>query len=194
MPISADPKHIELIIEKCLDYYDSGLKAGAMDICTRLMALEDIPMHSPDHHFLLPAAMLTAAHISEGSARSKLISDLGKAKERSKDIPGGICGLNGCCGAGIAAGIFTSIWLGATPLSKESWATANRMTAAALASISSVDGPRCCKRDCYLALQGLIPVIKELTEVDLGRTSTYCGFYNRSRECKKELCPFYHGQ
>lgn len=193
MPICAEPRQLDIIQQQCAAFFDSGLNTGAMDICTRLMALEDIPMHSPAHHFLIPAAMLTAAHISAASPRDKFLSDLKKARERSKDIPGGICGLCGCCGAGIAAGIFVSIWLGATPLSKGSWAAAHRATAAALAAIGSVDGPRCCKRDCYLGLKGAIPVIKEITGVDLGHTETYCAYHGLSRECKKDECPFYPG-
>ncbi len=194
MPLTPDSKHLDMVQDQCIALFDAGLELGAMELCARLMAMDGIPMHNPIHHFLLPAAMLTAANMRCGSPREKMIGDLAKARERSKDIPGGICGNNGCCGAAVAAGTFTSIWLNATPLSKGSWATANRITARALDSIASVDGPRCCKRNCFLALRGAIPVIRELLDVDLGSTDMSCAFHALSRECKKELCPFYPGE
>ncbi len=194
MPLTPDIKDLDMVQNKCMELFDNGEKLGAVEICTRLMAMDGIPMHNPVHHFLLPAAMLTAANLISGSSREKMEKDLTKARERCKDIPGGICGNNGCCGAGVAAGTFASIWLGASPLSKESWGIANLITARALESVASLGGPRCCKRCCYLSLRGSIPAIRELIGLDLGSTEAVCNFHALSRECKKEDCPFYPGE
>ena len=191
MPLLPDNGHMDLLRDACLTLFDEGEALGAMEIAARLMEAGELPMHCPYHHFLVPAALLTAAHIRNGNSREKLAADLNKARERSKDIPGGICGLNGCCGAAIGAGIFASIWRGTNPMSKGDWAAANRITGRALMAIGSVDGPRCCKRVCFLSLREAIPAIYEELGVDLGGTEMVCVHFSRSRECKKEACPFY---
>lgn len=38
------------------------------------------------------------------------------------------------------------------PLAKEAWGLSNQMTARALDAIGKNGGPRCCKRDSYLAI------------------------------------------
>ena len=73
---------------------------------------------------------------------------------RGKAVPGGVCGFWGACGAGISAGMFISIISGATPLKNEPWGLANKMTSKALDAIGSIGGPRCCKRDSYMAKIG----------------------------------------
>lgn len=187
MPLLPDTNEMNLIQAACMSLFDEGESLGAMDICGHLMALEQLPVHCPSHHFLLPAALLTSAHIRSVSPREKLASDLAKARDRSKDIPGGICGNHGCCGAAIGAGIFASIWRGTNPLHKEDWASGARITASALESIGSVDGPRC----CFLSLRAAIPAIRREMQLDLGDTNMVCAHFSRSRECKKEACPFY---
>ena len=191
MPITPDSKDLDIVQDKCIEIFDASSSANVGEICAELMSIEGMPMHNPVHHYLLPAAMLTAANINSSSPREKLISDLAKARERCKDIPGGICGFNGCCGAGVSAGTFASVWLNASPLSKSAWSIANRITAEALMAVASVEGPRCCKRVCFLSLKASVPLIKELLDVDLGSPDFVCSFSHISRECKKELCPFY---
>ena len=71
---------------------------------------------------------------------------------RGKAVPGGVCGFWGACGVGISAGVFISIISGATPLKNEPWGLANKMTSKALDAIGSIGGPRCCKRDSYMAI------------------------------------------
>ena len=66
---------------------------------------------------------------------------------RGGEVPGGACGFWGACGAGISTGMFMSIITGSTPLQTDAWGLSNQMTAAALAKIGEVGGPRCCKRD-----------------------------------------------
>ena len=79
---------------------------------------------------------------------------------RGKAVPGGTCGFWGACGAGISAGMFVSILSGATPLTEESWGLSNQMTSKALEAISRTDGPRCCKRDSYLAILAAVDFVK----------------------------------
>jgi len=55
--------------------------------------------------------------------------------------------------AAVGTGIFISLVTGATPLSRKAWRACNLMTARSLMSIASLGGPRCCKRDSYLAIR-----------------------------------------
>ena len=92
----------------------------------------------------------------------------------------------------MSAGIFASVWQGTTPMSKTGWASANEITARALDSISSADGPRCCKRVTYLALSAAVPAARELLGVDAGEFSTpVCHYFKQNRECLKIKCPFF---
>jgi len=194
MPGLPDKNHMKLVEDECLRLFDSGEKISALQLADALMKLPELPMHCPYHHFLVPAALLTSAHMFAESSRDELARDLGKAVERSKDIPGGICGLNGCCGAGIGAGIFASIWQKTSPTSKSGWAACNAMTAASLSSIASVEGPRCCKRVTYLSISAASAAAREMLGVELGEPAEIkCSHYYKSRECRGFACPYFPG-
>lgn len=194
MPGLPDKNHMKLVEDECLRLFDEGKKLGALQLADELMKLPELPMHSPYTHFLVPAALLTAAHMFAESSRDELVRDLAKAAERSKDIPGGICGLNGCCGAGIGAGIFASIWQKTSPTSKSGWAACNAMTADSLAAIAGVEGPRCCKRVTYLSITAAMSSAKERLGVDLGELGDVkCSHHYKSRDCRGFACPYFPG-
>ena len=85
-----------------------------------LMQNPHVPMHGPEHHFLVPAMLLAAYYntIGEPYRKSRV---LGLARERSGLVKGGSCGLLGDCGAAVGTGIFIPIITGATPLSLDEW-------------------------------------------------------------------------
>lgn len=195
MPMLPDPGQMDLIEQACLSMADEGTPRSAFDIVQMLMDLPDLPMHCPYHHFLIPAALLTAAQLSTGGGRAQLSPQLKKARERAGIIPGGFCGQFGACGAALGAGIFCCIWLKTDPHSKSGWAVGNELTARCLSAIATVEGPRCCKRVTYLTLQAAIPAIREMLSLDLGTVPTIsCHHHDRSRDCRKEACPFYPGE
>lgn len=193
MPLLPDMSQMEQIEARCLELMAQGNPLSAVETAEQLMALPGLPMHCPYHHFLLPAALLTAARLRTGGTVEQLEKDLKTAKERAGSVPGGFCGQYGCCGAAIGAGIFASVWQGTSPLSKHGWADGNRLTARCLEEIATVEGPRCCKRVTYLALRAAIPAIRELLGVDLGEfPQVRCVYHENNRECRKEACPFFH--
>ena len=192
MAMLPDPQRMELIRQTCLSIYDVGQPRSAFDIAQALMDLPELPMHCPYHHYLIPAALLTAAQLSTGGERETLEKQLDKARERAGIILGGFCGQFGACGAAIGCGIFTCIWQKTDPHSKSGWANDNEMTARCLSSIATVEGPRCCKRVTYLALRAALPAAQELLGVDLGSMPSFtCHHHARSRDCRHEACPFY---
>lgn len=84
---------------------------GPLEIAHEMMAHKLIPMHGPEHHYLIVAALLAAYKNSGG--RLDLAESLLEARRRSRKVPGGICGFWGCCGAAVGSGIFISLILGA---------------------------------------------------------------------------------
>lgn len=180
------------MIALCLAAFDRGGPAAPLDLLEAMMSLPGVEMHTPEHHFMVPAALLTAAHSVSGRDRSALERDLNAALTRSKRVPGGSCGDCGCCGAAVGAGIFVALWLKTNPKSTVRWADANRFTAWCLEYIATVDGPRCCKRVSYLAIEAAVPLAKEVLGVDLGqRPRPACTRFARNAECLRTACPYF---
>ena len=176
---------IDAIFELC----QKENSTNPVAILEKMMDLSFCHMHGPEHHVMVGAALLTAYHNAGGEI------DLPKALlemyHRGSQVPGGTCGFWGACGAGVSTGIYLSIVTQATPLEEGSWGLSNQMTAKALAQIGKINGPRCCKRDAYLAM---IEAIK-LTEAQLGirleRTPIQCTRSDRNNQCIRTRCPFY---
>lgn len=192
MAVLPDAEQMEQIAVCCLEILERGEPRDAAEIAARLMALPGVPMHAPCHHFLVPAALLTAAGIRTGEGSDALRRQLKLAEERAGILPGGMCGQLGCCGAALGAGVFAAVWLGTTPLSKTGWAAANEYSARCLAEVASVEGPRCCKRVTFLALRAAVRESRALLGLDLGEvTAVRCVHCGKNRECRGTACPFF---
>jgi hypothetical protein len=159
-------------------------------IARALMRHPKLKLHGPEHHLLVPAALL-AAHANATGTRSALPRMLAEARKRSEPVLGGFCGLQGACGAGIGVGIYASLATGATPLSGEPWGLANEATSRALGALAKVGGPRCCKRTTGLVLLAAVRFAKERLGVRLGVSAAPCEFADQNAQCLEERCPFY---
>lgn len=166
----------------------SETSADPIAIIQRMMALPFCHMHGPEHHVMVGAALLTAYKNAGG------ILDLEKALlemyTRGKQVPGGTCGFWGACGAGISAGQFLSIITQSTPLARTPWGLSNQMTARALDSIGKTGGPRCCKRDSWLAILAAVDFVRGHLEVEMKRTVPTCSYAPRNTQCIGARCPF----
>jgi len=158
-----------------------------------LMKDARIKMHGPEHHFLVPAVLLSAFCNAEGRAPQEKAALIAKARERAQDVKGGSCGFNGNCGAAVGTGIFMSLATGATPLSDAPWRLANLMTADSLSLIAEHGGPRCCKRDSFLAILEAKSFLSRELGVELPQESVTCGFSALNKECKRDACLFWAG-
>ncbi|HCB96391.1 MAG TPA: SAM-dependent methyltransferase [Ruminococcus sp.] len=181
------------ITEACLLTFREKKSIDVISIMERLMDIPGIPMHYPYHHFIVPASLLTAAAMQNiNKNEDELKEELETAKGRAKQVPGGFCGFCGACGAGIGAGIFMSVITESSPMSEETWQWCNEVTSVSLSSISSVSGPRCCKRTCFLSAQAAVPYIREKLSISLPMPKEInCKYSANNPTCKKELCPFY---
>lgn len=159
-----------------------------IEILIKMMSLPFCHMHGPEHHIMVGSALLTAYKNAGGSI--ELEKALAEMYSRGKEVPGGICGFWGACGAGISTGIFISIVTGSTPLAIEPFALANKMTARSLEAIGTVGGPRCCKRDSYLAIRRAVEFVKENLGISMEASSIVCTFSPRNNQCIGARCPF----
>jgi len=176
---------VDAILAVCLE---SGSKNPA-EIFNALIKMPFCHTHGPEHRVLVGASLLTAYKNASGD-----IDPEGSLKEmiaRGKQIPGGVCGFWGACGAGISAGIFIAIVTGSTPLTEKPWGFANGMTARALEKISAVGGPRCCKRGAFLAIEAAVDFVEEKLGIRMERTQTRCGTYPENNQCIALRCPFF---
>ena len=137
---------------------------------------------------MVGAALLTAYRNAGGQL--ELEQALREMYSRGKQVPGGTCGFWGACGAGISTGQFLSIVTKSTPLAGEPWGLSNQMTARALDSIGKVGGPRCCKRDSWLAVLAAVDFSREHLGVEMTRSVPVCTYSARNSQCIGRRCPF----
>lgn len=161
-------------------------------ILEKMMSMPFCHMHGPEHHVMVGAALLTAYKNAGGVL--DLPDALQEIYSRGKGVPGGACGFWGACGAGVSAGQFVSIVTGSTPMAVEPWGLSNRMTAKALESIGKVGGPRCCKRDSYLAILSAIAFTAEYLGISMEKSLPVCTRSRQNNQCIGKRCPFTGGK
>ncbi len=173
------------------EYCSKTKETDPIRIAFTLMQNPVVHMHGPEHHFLVPAVLLAAYCNVTGQydRKAKLIAT---ARERAGMIKGGACGFLGDCGAAVGTGIFISLVTGATPLSRREWQQSNLVVAKSLMTVAMHGGPRCCKRNTFLALQGAVAFTKENLGVEIPLDpKVTCTFYGMNNECRTTDCPFY---
>ncbi|MBR3358939.1 MAG: hypothetical protein IKG46_14055 [Solobacterium sp.] len=158
------------------------------DILEKLMTMDFCHMHGPEHHVMVGAALLTAYRNAGGSL--DLSAALHDMFQRGRKVPGGACGFWGACGAGISSGMFCSIVTGASPLSEEAYSLSHGLTAASLKAIGEVGGPRCCKRNSYLAIETAVQYAKEKLGVEMQIHPIVCTHSAENNQCIRSRCPF----
>lgn len=108
-------------------------------------------------------------------------------------VDGAIAAYKGICAfTGIEdTGTFVAIISGSSPLSEEGFRLAQKMTVKSLDRISSIGGPRCCKRDSYIAIQSAVEYVKEHFGVEMECGDVVCIHSAQNAQCIGERCPFY---
>lgn len=183
---SNDP--IEKAMAMCLE----SKSKNPIEMMKIMMEYPGVPFHGPVHHVLVPFAVLTAYKNSGGEL--DLPAALNMAYKRGSIIPAAVCGHWGSCGAALGCGIAFSIITKDGPLAGEIWSKDQIMVSNCLSSIAQYGGPRCCKRDTYLA----IPVAAKFFEDYLGvkieiPEKITCFVSEKNSVCLKEVCPFNPG-
>lgn len=186
-----DQCHRESADDFIMDWCLKSDSIKPIEMTRELLQDLDGSMHGPEHHFLVPAIMITA-YLNYVGNKKKKKSMILTARKRAEKILGGFCGYFGACGAAIGTGIFISTITNCSPLKKKAFALSNNQTAASLKSIADVGGPRCCKRNTYLAMiSAKLFLFKHfninLPDEDVGR----CDYIKLNEECLLDECPFF---
>ena len=177
----------ELIEKVCVQ----SASTQPVELAIELMKSPKVKMHGPEHHFLVLAVLLTTFYNKIDQHDNK-VKKLRVARLRAENVLGGFCGFYGACGAGVGTGIFVSLITDSTPLATQAWGLANKMTSESLACIAELGGPRCCKRDTFLALKSAANFVQEHFPLTLPISDPLlCEFSNLNRECLLADCPFH---
>lgn len=166
-------------------------KESPLDLAREIMALPSVHLHGPEHHVLVPLVLLASlrnlgVEVSESRLQEALL--------RSSQLPGGICGSWGTCGAAIGAGIGLSILRRLTALKKEGWAETNRETGEILQRVGAFGGPRCCKRSTYSAILAAVEILERDGVAKFppeAHEKPVCKDFWRNQQCLKEECGYY---
>lgn len=183
--------------KKGIDYvYEYAMATNEVDpikIFESVIKSPLINLHGPEHHVIVPMALLSAYYNKLGENEAKM-GKLKIAYDRGSKVPGGTCGNYGACGAGIGAGLFFSIIQDNTPLSGGPWGQSNAATGEVLMEIGKIGGPRCCKRNGYVSIIRSLEILKRDFGVDLVKSKgkVICFVKNQNIEtCLKSKCPFF---
>lgn len=180
----------DLIETYCIN---SNLK-DPFEIAITLMKNPKIRMHGTEHHFLVPAVLLSFYYNIKNAYDDKEIK-INQARKKVEKISSGSCESFDNCGAGIGTGIFISLITNTTSLSKYEFKLRNLMTAKSLFSIDSYGGPRCCKRNTFLAITEAVNFLNEIFGIKTQiNKNIKCDFNPFNKYCIKNECSFYDRQ
>ena len=73
----------------------------------------------------------------------------------------------------------------------EEWKQSNMLTADTLKKIALAGGPRCCKRDTFIALESAVKFIRNELNVLLPVERIDCTFSALNKECKQISCKYF---
>lgn len=161
-----------------------------IEIFKKIANQDFVRIHGPEHHILDGAALLTAFYNAGGEI--DLAQSLEELMRRGSQMPGATCGQWGVCGAVSSMGAALSIIDGTGPLTTDdSWGKHMQFTSKALGALAEVGGPRCCKRDAFLAFQEVIAFVNVNYPVELEQSEISCMYSEKNQQCIKSRCPFY---
>lgn len=164
-----------------------------IEIIKDIMHDERISPNGIEHHFLDGASFLAAYHNTVNDFNLKNAVEL--LKTRSVKMPGAMCGYWGICGSSASIGASLAIIHEAGPLSNNDFYKDNmEYTSTIIKKMSEIGGPRCCKRNAFLALQEVIDFVKRKYNIQLESSDIKCEFSKFNQQCIKKRCPFYIGE
>jgi len=166
----------------------SSISIDPSEILEAIMSHSSVPMHSPEHHAMVPAVITAAVRNAGYTIPHEAIEH---AIIRGAKVPGGWYGFYGACGAAIGVGIAVSIITEATSVTGKQWSLAIEATPFVLNKMA--DGhPRCSKRASRKALEAAVEFLQDKMGIVLvKRQAISCNYSRRNQECPKENCSYY---
>jgi len=174
---------------------DTDTSISPLELANKAMTHSSFKFHGPEHHSLVPAAILIAMKnrgITKIDGESVTERTILEGIRRGSKIPGGFCGYAGACGACIGAGVAVALFIGSTPTRGRERTLSHEATCKALTS-NQDDLIRCCKRATYYGLSAAMNLLKNEFGIDLGPIPEphSCQFSERNRDCAKLDCQYY---
>ncbi len=165
-----------------------SLEADPVVLMQTIRSHPSFPVNGPEHHAMVPAVILTALR---NCGYPATYEQFASSIQRGQSIAGGSCAFLGACGAAIGVGVAVSLLLGATPFDGDKRQMAQQATQAVLGRISSFKAPRCCQRDCWLALNEASALIRRHTGILLAADPFACEQHLENKECIQGQCPLW---
>lgn len=185
MMLTLDDKY-ELIIPEVLN----SASKNPIKIVKSIMNKPYINIHGPEHHFLDGASFL-AAYKNSG-ADIDLNNSLDELSKRSIKMPGAMCGYWGVCGASTSLGAALSVIHNTSPISSDDFYKHHmEYTSRVIYKMSKIGGPRCCKRNAFIAISEAVSFVKEKYNIEMEMDNITCEFLKQNSQCIKNKCPFY---
>jgi len=183
-----DTCHSKSALDVLRQVLDTTQSTDPAAIIEQIMAHPAVPMHGPEHHSIVPVAIIAAVRNAGYPVPRGAIE---KALERASKIPGGWCGLYGDCGAAVEVGIAVSVLTSATPLTGKERSLALAATSSALERMLD-NQPRCCKRASRVAVRAAVDFLYNQLGISLPQSAKIvCSYPLRNQQCAREQCPFY---
>ena len=155
-----------------------------------LMAEDFVDMHGPEHHFLDGATLLAAYRNAGG------VLKLGASLRKLAALIEGMDACNDCAVCGAVASVEAALSL----IRKSDPAANGReyrqhisYTSRAISELGRYGGPRCCKRNGFLAILLGVRFLAETYGINLTATVSSCDFAPYNKQCLGALCPFFGG-
>jgi len=178
----------DFVLSMCLKYKN----IDPIELSVDIMNSPVIRMHGAEHHFIVPAVLITSLHNYQHKSES-LETILNYIKRRAISETPHTCSYDlKTCGAALGTGVFLSVFLNRELSDEDQWSPSNAIIAESLKNVSDSGGQRCCKRDTYLSIQSAINLLKDEFAIELPLSLAKCTFSLRNRTCKHEECQFYN--
>jgi hypothetical protein len=158
-----DACHQKAALEVLKQVLAESRTADPAAILEQVISHPSVPMHVPEHHVIVPAAIVTAVRNSGYPLPEGAVD---KAIERTSKVPAGWRGLYGDCGAAVGAGIAVSVITGATPLADKQRTLPMAYTSEALSRMLD-ERPRCGKRASRIAIQSTVDFLRKHLSISL---------------------------
>jgi hypothetical protein len=183
-----DACHSKAAIEVLKQVLAATKSTDPAEIIEQVMAHPSVPMHGPEHHAIVPSAIIAAVRNTGYPVPAGAIE---KAIERASKVPGGWCGLYGDCGAAVGVGIAVSILTNATPLTGKERTLALGGTSFALSRMLDSQS-RCCKRASRTAVDAAVDYLNDKLGIRLEKSKgVSCTYTVRNQQCAKQECSYY---
>ena len=164
-------------------------ESDTITLFDRIKKHPSLPLHGPEHHFLVPG-VITAAYRNSGGAIGD--DEILSAIRRGSDIPGGSCAFWGGCGAALGTGIAMGIILQSNPLKPFERKIVQQVVGHIITSLGELEAARCCRRETLSALKIAADLSREILPLPIkANGTTHCFQSKTNKECITSKCPWF---